>query len=156
MQLNQEIHAISKLKHDRNEFFSDSYRLCHYPAVLENIQLQLGEVDYYLPDPSKKGTTITAGQFELQTHERSVNPHTDLVPKGEYFGLYPVGGKVLVKDSTYEYSTELTFYEDQRKETKKLVTGELIIFNPRKLHSLTYYGEATTFMLFSIYKRKFK
>lgn len=152
-QYNKELTKISKLYHTKNEFLSDLFELKAFPNVLEDIKSQLSEMGLRLLNENERsgGSAIPYGRFELQTHEVSVTPHEDDVPVGTYFALYPVKSTPIVH-SRYPSLTVLRYFLNKEKRTSDLVIGDLIVFSPRRTHELLFYGEATTFMIFSVKK----
>lgn len=156
--LEKELRKIARLPHPKNEFMSQQYRLNEYPSVLEHITFLAAEKGYTLPTLNRfvDGADNPNGKFEIQTHTVSVPLHTDDFAVGNYLGLLPVASKLLVKDMPSHYTTTptlLRFYEGHRKR-EELLQNSLIIFSPWRPHELIYYGEATTFILFALRKRK--
>lgn len=147
MTLVTELRQIARLPHIKNKFYSDNFKLYEYPAVLSDIESQADGLGY-------EAYKERSGNFELQTHSRSVETHTDDLNKRLVFGLYPVKSKLVVHDY-YDSRTALNYWLGKRKHTdRRMEVGELIIFNPRRPHSLIYYGEETTFMLFTMSRKR--
>lgn len=149
----QEMGQIARLDHYPNEFTSRAYRLSDYPEVLKNIEAQLEDLGYRLigENEGRKGLCVSHGRFEIQTHFVSVNEHTDDVPLNRFFALLPVKCRVSTKTS-YQDRTALRHYMGRKKQVSELEVGKLIVFNPRLLHELIFYGRATTFMIFTVKK----
>lgn len=151
----QECREVSKLRHKKNEFESDHYELIEYPVIHKDIQFQLNSIGYELL-PNKERSSfllIPPMVFEIQTHNRSVDEHTDDSPRGVLFGIYPVKQKN-IGVSFYNTMTELRGFFQGRKFKEKLSVGKLVVFNPIQTHSLIYYGEETTYMMFSVRKKR--
>lgn len=149
--LRQEMQAIARLPHEKNEFESDRYAFSEYPRVHTEISLQAGDQGFLLPSWHRTGSYIPYGKFELQTHQACVEEHTDSVKSFEYFGIFPVRSKRVIK-TTYHSCTDFNHYQGRNKAKSRLEVGKLVVFHPSKPHSLLYYGEETTFMLFSLWK----
>lgn len=142
-----QLKKIAKLPHDKNAFENPSVWITEYPEVERSIVEQAASAGFRLPDSQKSGLAVRARKFELQTHARSVEEHTDDVERGVYFGLLPVSRRRRVHTS-HESGTWLNFQLGRKRLQRRMGVGELIVFNPRAPHSLVYYGEETTFMLF--------
>lgn len=145
--LTAQLKKIAKLPHDKNDFISQSFWIAEYPEVERSIVEQAAGAGFRLPDLQTSGLEVRARKFELQTHSRSVEEHTDDVERGVYFGLLPVSRRRRVYTS-YESGTWLHFQLGRKRLRRRMEVGELVIFNPRAPHALVYYGEETTFMLF--------
>jgi beta-galactosidase beta subunit len=60
-----------------------------------------------------------------------------------------------VSKSIYSSAGELTYFDSSgKKKTQELHVGEPLIFNPRKPHSLNYYGVEVKLIIFSVVKNK--
>lgn len=104
--LEKEMRAVSKLPHDKNEFTNRTVSLHDYPLVRDQIIQQAIKKGFIVLNPEHSWVTIRGSHFELQTHQRFVGDHTDMVSQGEHFGIFPVASKVRVKDS---YDTDTVF-----------------------------------------------
>lgn len=145
---------IAKLPHDKNDFVNPNFQIYEYPEVELSIVEQAAEAGFCLPEIKMRGLTFQPREFELQTHYRSVEEHTDDVERGSYFGLLPVRSKKVIVNDLYSTATWLHFQLGRRHLKRRMRVGELIVFNPRAVHSLVYYGEATTFMLFALMRNR--
>lgn len=151
-----EMKKISRLPHDKNDFMTPAYPFDDYPIVRQELVHQLSELGFELLNDNNRrfhGPIVCANTFELQTHNRSVPEHTDDVGRGLYFAIFPVKHKNIVKCQE-QTMTEFNFYLDSGKKCVGLKDVEVVVFNPRKPHSLIYYGDETTFMLFTVKRIK--
>lgn len=157
MTIEKEQQAIARLKHNRNEFMNPGVPIDRYPLVKSDIEAQLSDAGFELISESGNSfpVNVEPGEFELQSHERSVEEHIDGIDRRFFFAIYPVGTKIRIKRyDPFVSDTELSGFLDGKRFSKPLRIGEVIIFNPRKPHALIYYGELTTFMLVTVQKRK--
>lgn len=155
MSLRSEQLAISKLHHEINSFESSHYNFSDYPTVLKDIEQQLHVLGFCLPVLTSKREYgfIPRGKFEVQTHTVSVNEHTDSIQAPDLFGIYPVKSK-LITSTHYDTSPLFSYYQSKEKRASELEVGNIVVFNPRKKHSLMYLGAATTFMLFTVRRKR--
>lgn len=88
---------------------------------------------------------IPVGYIDLQWHTRSINEHTDDISPGEFFQLFVLStfkAKEFI-DSYVETEPHFHYYDERgKKKTTCLDSGKSVIFNPRKPHSVVYYGES--------------
>jgi len=154
--LARQLARIGKLPHEKNEFTSVSYSFSEYPEVKQAVSEMVAEAGFRLPclrDP--RSFAIQKHRFELQTHSRSVEEHTDDVSSGVYFGLMPVKRRLKVRTSRpYETCTVFNFKLGRGRLQRRLEVGDMTVFNPRAPHSLIYYGEETTLMLFCLVRAR--
>lgn len=152
--LSRQYARIAKLPHDKNDFLSVAYWFSEYPEVESAVFSQAEAAGFGFPDVTKHtDTPIRPRRFELQTHQRSVEKHLDDVARSYYFGLLPVARRVRVR-GPFETGTLLHFGLGGQKLYRRLEIGSLIVFNPRVWHELVYYGEETTFMLFTLVRKR--
>jgi len=152
-ELAKQLTKIAKLPHAKNEFVNPSVCIAEFPEVERRIVERAAEVGFRLPNPYAPDLPVRARRFELQTHNRSVEEHTDDVQRGVYFGLLPVRARRVVSEP-YRSDTWLHFRLGRKDLRQRMEVGNLIVFNPAAPHSLVYYGEETTFMLFCLRRIK--
>ena len=151
--LEAEQRAIARLFHFKNEFSSDEYALCDYPVVDAHVK-KLLQAQGFTTNFKSKWPSPSTECFELQTHNVSVHPHKDDVPHGMYFALYVVKTKKVRPDSGYASITEFYSQLGRKEQKHNFYEGALCVFDPRQTHSLMFYGEETTFMLFTVKRIK--
>jgi hypothetical protein len=97
---------------------------------------------------------IPGGFFEIQWHDHSVEEHSDDVVAPTFFCAIPFEVDKVSK-SKFTQSPKLTYFGgDGKKKSTRMDESELIIFNPRKKHSLDYYGRDVKLIIFSVEKLK--
>jgi hypothetical protein len=97
---------------------------------------------------------IPGGFFEIQWHDHSVEEHSDDVVVPTFFCVIPFEVNKVSK-SKFTQSPRLTYFDgDGKKRQTRINESELIIFNPRKKHSLDYYGLDAKLIIFSVEKFK--
>ncbi len=148
--LDEEVAEVASLPHELNQFSSPRNWFGNYPILKAWIQEELYRSGRRLATRDTKEREIPPESFELQTHTISVHEHTDSVRDFE-FGIYVLKCLPVVR-TAYESRTQFTFYRERHKSIRFLNEGDCITFNPRKPHSMTYFGDAATFMLFSVDK----
>lgn len=141
---------IAGLPHDENEFLSPAYEQGEYPAFFDAVQQGLEYLEFSLHGGELSGSGVLPGKFELQTHTVSVHEHTDDVGAPWYFGLVVLNTTTRGVKYSYDSIARFTGYGRRGKYTRELTVGRLMAFNPRKPHSLTFYGEVPTIALFSV------
>lgn len=156
MTIEKEQQAIARLKHNRNAFMNPGVPIDRYPLVKADIEAQLSDAGFELVSERRNyfALDVKPGEFELQSHERSVKEHSDEIDRRFFFALYPVGTKIRTKTYVFDSETELSGFLDGKRFSKPLRIGKVIIFNPRKRHALIYYGELTTFMLLTVERKR--
>ena len=151
--LEAEHRAIARLHHIKNEFNSLEYVLGKYPVVEARIK-KLLEAQGFTNDFNTKGVSPSPECFEIQTHNVSVHPHRDALTKGVYFGVYCVKTKDLRIRTEYLSVTELYSSLGKQKQKHNMYEGVLCVFDPRQTHSMMFYGEETTLILFTVKRIK--
>jgi hypothetical protein len=97
---------------------------------------------------------IPGGFFEIQWHDHSVEEHSDDVVAPTFFCVIPFAVNRVSK-SKFTQTPKLTYFGgDGKKKQTRMDESELIIFNPRKNHSLDYYGRDVKLIIFSVEKIK--
>lgn len=152
--LRTEMQNIGGLKHAKNACLSPEYELAAYPNMERLIVDSASSMGFSLPDRRAVGHPVRPRTFELQTHQRSVARHKDDVDTGVFFGLMPVRSRCVIESKLFESRTLFSFRLGRQAVEKRMEPGRLIVFNPRTPHSLTYFGEETTFMLFTLVRSR--
>ena len=141
---------IASLPHDENEFTSPQYEQDEFPLFFDAVRDGVSNLGFELSSGREFESGVRAGKFELQTHSVSVREHTDDVVSPSYFGIVVLN--TTTRGIKYSYDSLATFtgYGVRGKYTRELEVGRLMVFNPRKPHSLSYYGEVVTLALYSV------
>lgn len=141
---------IASLPHDENEFTSPQYEQDEFPLFFDAVRDGVAHLGFELSSGREFDSGVRVGKFEVQTHSVSVREHTDDVVSPSYFGIVVLN--TTTRGIKYSYDSHATFtgYGVRGKYTRELEFGRLMVFNPRKPHSLTYYGEVVTLALFSV------
>lgn len=141
---------IASLPHDENEFVSPQYEQDDFPVFFDAVREGVKRLGFELSSGREFDSGVRVGKFELQTHSVSVHEHTDDVVSPSYFGIVVLN--TTTRGIKYAYDSRATFtgYGVKGKYKRELEFGRLMVFNPRKPHSLTYYGEVATLALFSV------
>jgi hypothetical protein len=121
-----------------------------------NIRKAVIEQGFHLisHQPRHFDAAIPGGFFEIQWHDHSVEEHSDDVVAPAFFCVIPFAVNKVSK-SKFTQSPKLTYFGgDGKKKSTRMDESELIIFNPRKKHSLDYYGLDVKLIIFSVEKIK--
>lgn len=97
---------------------------------------------------------IGSQQFQLQRHNVSIEEHTDDTSKGLLFAFKVISTRIKSKTRYDERAIFSYTNVDNQKVNCKLTKGDIVVFNPKKNHSLTYFGEEVTLALFDVFKLK--
>lgn len=101
-----------------------------------------GMTSQFLSTNHRSHFEIAPGHVELQIHDRSIEEHTDSIKQSEYFQLVVVSTRMKGKPCGYTTKPVMNFYDETGQKRKAvLMSGKSIVFNPRKPHSVIYYGE---------------
>lgn len=143
-------------KHNINDFIGTSREIKSIPGLSELIDEHL-DGDYTTTLGRKlQGVGVSEGMFELQKHDISIEAHTDDVDVGLYFGMYVLETKLATRGGNRCYVRSPSFFYvdpiDGRKKEKIMSVGSFVAFNPRKKHSVAFYGYDYTVMLFTVKK----
>ena len=149
-ELESNAQEMAGLPHEENEFLSTAYDQDKYPVFFDAVQQGLDHLGFSLNGGKLYGSGVLPGKFELQTHTVSVREHTDDVVAPWYFGLVVLNTTTRGVRYSYDPIASFTGYGMRGKYTREMVFGRLMVFNPRKPHSLTFYGEVPTIALFSV------
>ena len=139
-----------------NDFNGIPHEIKSVPGLQKMIDEYLGEDDDLTILSGKiQGVGVPEGRFVLQKHDISIEPHTDDVDVGLYFCMYvlatersTIGDTLYARDPSFSYVDAIT----NRKMEIPLHPGTFVAFNPRKKHSVVYYGYSYTVMLFTVKK----
>lgn len=141
-----------------NEFTNMEYPSSDFPLIWKEMDWLI-EYPFKAPAKGEKtigtGLGITPGYIDFQLHDVSIEAHTDDVISGIYFQLVVLslddcgGSEYLEKRPTMSY-----FTPEGKKVTTKLDEGSSLVFNPRKLHSVVYYGYKYLVAIRSVVKCK--
>jgi hypothetical protein len=101
-----------------------------------------------------RDVSIPEGYFEFQKHTVSIESHTDDVANSTFMAMLVVDLQSCVK-SRYDKRPLFTYFDhDNKKQSRRLDTDTLVVFNPRKNHQMMYFGYNYTVLLFSVWKAK--
>lgn len=108
-------------------------------------------------DHSLKGgsydSSIGSKIVELQWHQASVEEHTDDVELA-LFKLVVLGLKRAV-DTQFDIRPVFSYYDYRgKKHSERLNAGDVVIFNPRKKHSMVYYGAEYLVAMVDVYRKR--
>lgn len=141
---------IAGLPHDENEFISPEYDQEKFPVFFDAVRQGLDHLGFSLNGGKLYGAGVLPGKFELQTHTVSVHEHTDAVIAPWYFGLVVLNTTTRGVRYSYDHRARFTGYGVRGKYAREMEFGRLMVFNPRKPHSLVFYGDVVTVALFSV------
>ena len=147
------------------ETYEDSFTGRHYPLdshpeLRDYLRQQLDLCGFKLVDGPTDGVAVPPGMFELQRHNASVRPHEDDVPLGLYFALCACNSEEPERDTLRQkeigdtYNVFEFFNPSGRKCTATLYPGTVYIFNPRRTHSVTFYGNRDTLALVTVRRKR--
>lgn len=157
MTLKQELKKIKNLPVDVGSFNNHNIQFEEYPEFWKDMKAQLSGSGFKLLDrtTSVYGVEMPQGTFEVQLHDHSVESHTDKVSRRIFFGIKVLEIKELSK-SVYSDLPKFNYYSpDGMALSTYLAEDEgVLIFNPRRKHSLEYFGKSVKLALFSVVKDK--
>jgi hypothetical protein len=101
------------------------------------------------------GINISPHCIDVQRHDRSIQPHTDRIDAPTIFQLVVVQLSH-VKDGKFFNCEPVFHYYDEtgKKKQTALKVGDSVLFNPRKPHSMIYYGATYTVGMRSVTKKR--
>lgn len=149
----QDYDVWSYLEFDEDSFDSFDYDFNLLPNIKEYIEECLNEQGYRLRKRNqiRQGLSVTAGKFNIQKHNSSVEEHVDdaclfgiFVLEMEYTTIPTLANNVC--------DPVLHYYIGMTKKAERLKTGDVVVFNPKRPHSLIHYGNSPTMLLFSCEK----
>lgn len=147
------------------ETYEDSFTGRHYPLdshpeLRDYLRQQLGPHGFELTKGRTDGVAVPPGMFELQRHNASVRPHEDDVPRGLYFALCVCNSEEPERDTLRnkemgDAENDFAFYDPRgRKHIADLRPGFVCVFNPRRTHSITFYGNRDTLALVTVRRKR--
>lgn len=85
---------------------------------------------------------MRADSVDFQFHTISVDAHTDDVQAGRFFQVYVLSETLVCEPGTQGLnSSKLVYYDERGKQCSAyLPEGSSVVINPRRSHSLTYFG----------------
>lgn len=143
-----------------DSFMGRHYPLDSHPELRDYLRQQLDLYGFKLVEGETGGVAVPPGMFELQRHNASVRPHEDDVPRGLYFALCVCNSEEPERDTLRHREmggtdNEFEFFNPSgRKCTAILHPGTVCIFNPRRTHSVTYYGNRDTLALVTVQRKR--
>lgn len=142
-------HALRK-----NEFVN-SVKKDACPEIASLIQSSPDSI--FEEDHSHKGgsydSSIGIKNVEIQWHQASVEEHTDDVELA-LFKLVVLGLK-RAADSQFDIRPVFSYYDYRgKKHSERLNSGDVVIFNPRKKHSMVYYGAEYIVAMVDVYRKR--
>ena len=149
----QDYNVWSSLKFKEDKFNSFDYDFDLLPNIKEYIKESLKEQGYRLRNKNQNrlALSVHAGKFNIQKHNSSVEEHTDdaclfgiLVLEMVYTTIPTLANNVC--------APALHYYIGRSKMAERLKVGDVVVFNPKRPHSLIHYGNSPTMLLFSCEK----
>lgn len=140
-----------------NNFNNGDFHWLEFPDLWKHMNKEIP--DDFEPIKTAKcryGFDIAPHCIDVQRHNRSIQPHTDGIDAPTFFQLVLVQLSGLkVKDKFFEYEPVFHYYDEtgKKKETT-LKVGDSVLFNPRKTHSMIYYGATYTVGMRSVTKKR--
>jgi hypothetical protein len=140
-----------------NEFTNVEYPSSDFPLIWEEMNMRL-EYPFEAPKSTDKkflarSLSITPEYIDFQCHDTSIEEHTDDVMKGVYFQLMVMSLDDCTGSKYHDKHPVFTYYApDGKKCSTRLGYDCSIVFNPRKLHSVVYYGYKYTVAVRSVVK----
>lgn len=143
-----------------DSFMGRHYPLDSHPELRDHLRHQLDLCGFKLVEEPTDGVSVPPGMFELQRHNASVRPHEDDVPRGLYFALCVCNSEQPERDTLRskemgDAENEFAFYgPNGRKSLVELWPGVVYVFNPRRTHSITFYGNRDTLALATVQRKR--
>ena len=149
----QDYDVWSSLEFEEDSFNSFNFDFNLLPNIKEYIEECLNEQGYRLRKRNqiRQGLSVPAGKFNIQKHNSSVEEHID---DACLFGIF-VLEMVYTTIPTlagYDRYPALHYYIGRSKMVERLKIGNVVVFNPKRPHSLIHYGNSPTMLLFSCEK----
>jgi len=149
----QDYDVWSSLEFEEDSFNSFDYDFDLLPNIKEYVKESLKEQGYRLRNKNQNrlGLSVPAGKFNIQKHNSSVEEHIDdaclfgiLVLEMVYTTIPTLANNVC--------APALHYYIGRSKMAERLKVGDVVVFNPKRPHSLIHYGNSPTMLLFSCEK----
>lgn len=141
---------IAKLPHEENEFSSEPFHQSDFKEFFDLVESCVIRLNFEMGGKAEWDSGILAGRFELQTHSVSVREHVDYVGAPSFFAAVVLKSDDRGLRRAYDPTAEFIGYGKSRKYSASLLPGTVFVFNPRKPHSLVYYGDAVTLALVGV------
>jgi hypothetical protein len=142
----------------QNEFTNREYDMTIFPEIWSYMNSAL---DYHFITAPKRenrnwDSMISDSCIDFQRHDTSIDEHTDDVSKGIFFQMITLALDECTGISAFYDKHPLFCYYgvDGRKYKTRLDFDQSIVFNPRKPHSMIYFGYKYTVALRSVIKVK--
>lgn len=124
----------------KDEFSNEPMSREQFPKIWK---LMDDKLDYrVVATNNSKGydVSVPKDMIDFQWHRSSIEEHTDDIAPKTYFQVALIDVVRKVK-SGYDTRPLFTFYDiDGKKQSSRLVPEDCVIFNPRRPHSMIYYG----------------
>lgn len=143
-----------------DSFMGRHYPLDSHPELRDYLRQQLDLYGFKLVEGPTGFVVVPPGMFELQRHNASVRPHEDDVPRGLYFALCVCNSEEPERDTLRakemgDSENEFAFYGSAgKKRICELKPGTVCVFNPRRTHSITFYGNRDTLALVTVRRKR--
>lgn len=140
----------------RKNEFANSVKKDTCPEIVSLIQSSAPD-SIFEEDHSHKGgsydSSIGRKNIEIQWHQASVEEHTDDVELA-LFKLVVLGLKRTV-DTQFDIRPVFSYYDYRgKKHSERLNAGDVVIFSPRKKHSMVYYGAEYLVAMVDVYRKR--
>lgn len=146
--------TLLTLDFEHDCFDNPMYEFDQFPDFKHYVINRLNDKGYELyTKRSSLDSGIPPGQFTIQSHQISVESHTDDVLAPKFFAIVPIQINPIV-DQLYNSSSQFLFFKNRKKERTWIREFDVIIFNPRKPHQWIYYGEQVIYALFTVIKQR--
>ena len=149
----QDYDVWSSLEFEEDSFNSFNFDFNLLPNIRDYIKECLNEQGYRLrnKNPTRHDVSIPAGKFNIQKHNSSVEEHID---DACLFGIFvlEIVYTTIPTLAGYDRYPALNYYIGRSKMVERLKIGNVVVFNPKRPHSLIHYGNSPTMLLFSCEK----
>ena len=151
----QDYDVWSNLEFEEDSFNSFDYDFDLLPNIKEYIKESLKEQGYRLRNKNQNqnrvSPSVPAGKFNIQKHNSSVEEHVD---DACLFGIFvlEIVYTTIPTLAGYDRYPALHYYIGRSKMVERLKIGDVVVFNPKRPHSLVHYGNSPTMLLFSCEK----
>lgn len=149
----QDYDVWSSLEFEEDSFNSFDYDFNLLPNIKDYIEECLNEQGYRLRkrNQNRLAPSVPAGKFNIQKHNSSVEEHVD---DACLFGIFvlEIVYTTIPTLAGYDRYPALHYYIGRSKMVERLRIGNVVVFNPKRPHSLIHYGNSPTMLLFSCEK----
>lgn len=136
----------------KNEF-ANTQSKTEYPilaSLLEEAHTDGVFEEDFSPEMVSGDSSIGRKNIEIQWHQASVEEHTDDVCMA-FFKMVVLGLK-RAADTQFDIRPVFNYYDYHGKNrSMRLQAGDVVIFNPRKNHSMIYYGAEYMVAMVDVY-----